>query len=422
MEINEFFQTANNLMSELIQTDATLTETPDMNFCLLETDSGNIYGGISSVRIMNGRILPSCAEYSAIMAMIPTGETHITQIATMSFASRSVIPPCQDCLYLLFRVDKENKNTNIFVSKSEYVNAQGMLLSTTIEQVDPTAAAAAMNVDDAIRLPFNQVPDAAPVPTAQAASPAPAADDNTPKAEEDFINDFVPDDDNPFYEAPNPDALAQAKTLPGSPSQQAPAAPQGLNPPPTMQQPNGMNMPQGMPQQMYGQPNGQMMYGMPQGQMNPYGQPMNGYPQQNMMFRPSQQLNSAYYPQGMPPQGMQNPYGMQQPMMTGYYGTQAQYAANPQPVQPVMSQPYVSQQFRPATNSVQLGQSLTSRQLGADNEQSVFKQRLTDFLKIDGENQMDDASDEDKMEMKRQALEKKKMAKLDADFKKRQKK
>ena len=420
MEINEFFQTANNLMSELVQVDPSLLQKPESTFCILETESGNIYGGVSSIKVVNGKIQSCCAEYNAMMSVIPNSDSHIKQMATMYFSNHNVITPCQECLYLLFRVDKANKSTNIFISKNEAVNAQGMLLSNTISQHDPTAAAAAMNVDEAVKLPFEVPEEEQPKDISdfdEAFEPdVPKDTDVTPSIDE-FMNGFSDDASNPFIEANN----QQAKTIPGAPQ----PFPQSMQVP-TM---NGMQQPVNgyPPQSRQMPPYGNSM--QPQMPMNGmYGQqPMNGYPQQMQIPQygnpMQQQMNGMYGQQpvnGYPQQMQMPPYGnpMQPPMngmqQTGYFGTQQQFAANPGMP---MSRPFVSKQY--SVNSAQISQHMSSQ--AGDNGQSVFKQRLTDFLKIDGE-QPEAEPEVDKDEMLRQQREKKKMAKLDADYKKRMKK
>ena len=541
----EFYNLAVKLMDNIRQLEPNLVSARDAELCVLMTESQQIYAGITSVKISAGQLMRACPEYNAIMAMVPEGESRVLKLITVSFSHREVSQPCEGCLELLCRVNKENVDTEIYIAANRSVAASELmpeLVADAPEVAVPVSeeAEAPAEVEAAAETPA-EVEAAAETPAegeaaaetpaegeaaaeapaegeaaaeapaeGEAAAEAPAegeaaaeapAEDDKPKddfaqfgfeeAEGDFATHVEIDKDNPFaaesgaVEAPkvmtppptmfdkpqsgyldNPEAqsgyqqqssemstgsMYASQPLPGQqqnggvfqPMQQQPFQPMQQQPFQPMQQQPFQPMQQqpyqqqdvyqqqgGFPQQQYPQQGGfpQQQYpqqgGFPQQQVY---QQQGGFPQQQVYQQqggfPQQQVYQQQSTQFQPnPQQTSSHYSHN----TSQYQQSSQFQPNPAGGAQYASQPlpgstYMSQTAGGAmTASQPLPGSGTSVQQPAQKEAgSAFKERLNAYVDEDEKPKEKPLS---KAEMMRQAKEKKKMAKIDADFKKQMKK
>lgn len=88
----------------------------------LRTIDNHIYTGIC-MHLSCG--IGTCAEHSAITAMLKHRETVISEI--VAIGSSGVLPPCGRCRELMFQVSKDNRETIVVISKTESVSLKELL-------------------------------------------------------------------------------------------------------------------------------------------------------------------------------------------------------------------------------------------------------------------------------------------------------
>ena len=433
MDINSMYSTAKTMIDRVkaARPDAI---SDDAALCLIFTENMEIFTGISSIRVTENDVLTVSAENNAIMSMISAQTLEASYMITVSFSDYSICIPDEDSLELLFRASDTNYNCNIVVSGTRMVEAQDME-NFDAEETQPAAAENAPspfadNFDSSdfnSGFDFDSVTPDQPVQTL--GSPA------------EFVSNITQDTNNPFYEAPS-DA-------------------------PTADQPVSLNE---MPQYNSEKPQSGYMYGQGSVQIggnsqyqntNPYQQPMQqGYPQQGMQ----QPMNNQYGQQPVNPYGQPvNPYGQPQSMnmqqggyMNGYYQQPMQQGYPQQPVNGGYYNGIVSGQYpqnnNPYQQSTQYQRNsvMVSSMSAGGGKSSAFRKRLNNYMgdsfNTDGEstsvqlssansstlnqvqasaNKVAQNMQEGKApsidEMMKDAKKQKKVAKVNADFKKKMK-
>lgn len=80
------------------------------------TKKGNIYTGVC---LDTASTLGICAERNAIFNMLTNGESKIEKIVCV-MSNGNVGTPCGACRELIMQLDKDSKNIQILVNKTEY--------------------------------------------------------------------------------------------------------------------------------------------------------------------------------------------------------------------------------------------------------------------------------------------------------------
>ena len=80
------------------------------------TKKGNIYTGIC---LDTASTLGICAERNAIFNMLTNGESKIEKIVCI-MSNGNVGTPCGACRELIMQLDKDSKNIQILIDKTEY--------------------------------------------------------------------------------------------------------------------------------------------------------------------------------------------------------------------------------------------------------------------------------------------------------------
>jgi len=80
----------------------------------LLSHAGNIFTGIN-ISLQCG--IGCCAEHSAIVAMVKSGECRIETIVAATAQGR-IIPPCGRCREFIYQVDAGNADTRIVISET----------------------------------------------------------------------------------------------------------------------------------------------------------------------------------------------------------------------------------------------------------------------------------------------------------------
>ena len=413
MEAKEFYNLAVKLTEDIKNIEPQLVSGSDAELCVILTaENQKIYAGVTSVKVSDGKVMRSCPEYNAIMAMIPSGETLIEKLITVSFSSLEVSQPCEDCFQLLYRANSDNQNAQVFTAPDKIVKAAELFAPDTA------------HTNETIPMAGTAAPESAPAPAesgfaaaAPAETPPPAAMNKAPKnplASAADFGDFMGGGDFGFEAAePEPEPEEEEEPPAQSPANpenpfyaQQPAAPApqtmgGLPPQGYPQQPYGY--PQ---QQQYGYPQQQSQYGYPQ-QQSQYGyvQPQYGYAQQSMYMRQqSMYMNQPNQPQSMYMNQPNQPQSM-------YMNQQSMYVSQPAAH---------SQQVSAYQQSNYYSQTGTAP---AKSDGSTFKNRLANFMDdSDDVSNANSVSQSDEAELMKQAKERRKAAKLDARFNKRRNK
>ena len=414
MEAKEFYNLAVKLTEDIKNIEPQLVSGSDAELCVLLTaEKQAVYAGVTSVKVSDGKVMRSCPEYNAVMAMIPSGETLIEKLITVSFSTLEVSQPCEDCFQLLYRANAENKNAEVFTAPDKIVTASELFApdETQINTPIPMAGEAAEKAPEAISQEQSGFAVSAP-----AEAPPPAAMNKAPKnplASAADFGDFSGGDDFGFEAAePQPEPEEE------EPPAQSPANPE--NPFYAQQPAMPMQAPQTMGGMLYPP---QQPYGYPPQQQSQYGyaqqQSQYGYAQQQSQYGYAQQQSQYGYAQQQPQYGYaQQAYSQPQSM---YVRQQSMYMNQPNQPQSM----YINQSAAHSQQVSAYQQSNYYSQTGtapAKTDGSTFKNRLANFMDDGDGDGANAVFGEDNADLVKQAKERKKAAKLDAGFNRRRNK
>ncbi|MCM1506787.1 MAG: hypothetical protein NC177_06585 [Ruminococcus flavefaciens] len=410
MELVELYNKAVSLVEKVKSFSSQTAEENDVSLCVIVSDSNEIYAGITGIRIKGENVTRACSEYNALMSMIADGHVSAKQMMTVSFADGSICLPCSECIDMLYKADENNTQCEIALSVEKSVKA------CEIGKEEPAEP-------ETVHPPIEEAPVFSDEPVSDSFS-----------FEEKFGFDF---DDTPAEPVPTlADQNTEPQTVPEQPVNPAPYPEQYQNIP---QQPSGMNPQFIQPDNMQGYSQSQ---GYPYPQQTTYPQ---GYPYPQQAYQQGYPYPQQAYPQQ--PNGM-NPQFVQPDNMSAYsqqYGQPVNqpanqgsfpYNAQPYPQNPVQSQPIQSvspHQPAPYTSSHYINSGMGSGSVPTGSVplsgegKSKFRQRLNKFMGEDSpvapvapvSKPTEESLSKD--ELKRMARDKKKMAKVNADFKKRMK-
>lgn len=104
-----------NVASDIVKKrrENGITISSDDTVCVLCTNTGNIYTGISGLETRNGLTSIFHAEVDAVNNMKQHGESIIESVSVFSSVSLSPILPCNSCLTMIVSLAPENLNTVI---------------------------------------------------------------------------------------------------------------------------------------------------------------------------------------------------------------------------------------------------------------------------------------------------------------------
>jgi cytidine deaminase len=91
--------------------------------CALITDKGNVYLGVS-IDTCGG--MGSCAEHSAIAAMVTHGE-HIIKKIVAVVKNGIPISPCGRCREFMHQIHEENFDAEVVIGKNKSVKLKDLL-------------------------------------------------------------------------------------------------------------------------------------------------------------------------------------------------------------------------------------------------------------------------------------------------------
>ncbi|MDE5558656.1 MAG: hypothetical protein K2J32_13400 [Ruminococcus sp.] len=404
MELVELYNKALKLVEEVKNFRSQTAEEKDASLCIIVSDSDKIYAGVTGIRISGENVMTACSEYNALMSMIADGSVSVKQMMTVSFADGTICRPCSECIDMLYKADENNTQCEIALSAYKAVKACELDNAEMTAEFEFSA-----EEPETPHSPIEEVPSFSAEPVSDSFS-----------FEEKFGFDF---DDTPSEITTPVQTLANQNQEPQTvpmPEQPQNVMPQGMNP--QFIQPDNMQnytQSQGYP---YSQPAYPQSYPYPQ-PVYPQGYP---YPQQNGMN-----------PQFVQPDNMQNYTQSQNYPQYAQPVNQGSFPYNPQPypqntvqsqplqsVSPHQSAPYVSSRY---INSMGSGSVPTGSVPLSGEGKSKFRQRLSKFVGEDNPvvsaTPASTPAEESlsKAELKKIARDKKKMAKVNADFKKRMK-
>lgn len=418
MELVELYNKAIGLVEDVKKFSPQFVADDDFSLCVVVNADNEVYAGVTGVRISNGTVMKACSEYNAIMSMIADGHITAKQMMTVSFADGSICCPCRECIDMLYKADENNTQCEIAVSLESTVKA----CELRNEEVS-VSAETVPDIPETAHAPIEEIPEFSEEPVSDSFS-----------FEEKFGFDF---DDTPAEPVPTlADQNQEVKnvqpeqTVNPYTEQYQNTSQQGMNP--QFVQPNNMqgySQSQGYPYPPQGYPQGYPYppQGYPQGYPYPQQGYLQGYPQQNGM---NPQFVQPDVQQGY---SQQYTYGQQpnQPVNQGNFPYNAQpYPQNQGSSQPLQSvsphqpAPYISSRYINSSMGSS-SQPVGSVPLSGEGK-SKFRQRLNKFISEDAPvapsapvKPAEETLSKD--EIKKMARDKKKMAKVNADFKKRMK-
>lgn len=404
MELDALYTKAKSLIDTVKKEKPEAVSYADSALCIIVSDEEELFTGITGISIDKNSVTTTCSEYNAIMSMLVENKINAKQMISVSFADKSILKPCSNCIKLLYRVNSANTACQVVISEKQSVTAESLETSGSSENI------------------FDQIPDF------NFASDSLANAEHKPLGmPAEFAADAEADEDNPFYEPPiNRENKEDVPDYLISPQAAGPnflysdlddARKMGMSGYPHVQQ-----SAQGQ------QVNPQNGYAFPQdgnGYFTPY---QHGVPQpQQMQGMNPQQMQQGINPQqmmqqGINPQQMQGGYGM--PQQQNGYMNAAPYNQNPGNRSVNVSY----QNNGSGYNGSHYQQSIPQSQLNSTNgSAAAYRQKVNAFMgktaaPVQGvDHQISSSSGASMEELMKQAKEKKKVAKVNSDFKKKMK-
>lgn len=427
MDYKDLYKTAVDLINKKKKDNPDFNLQEQTSYCVIATVKENIYIGTNGSNIENGQLIRTCSEYEAVNAMMRKGENKISAMVSVDTRTLKPVLPCEKCRNLIIQINDENTNMNVmkedrtFTTLGELMEAQPIKIDEIGESLNIPKKAYTRPSYTQFATPQPEQNNVQPVSKTEEKTETVQVATNTSDSDDmwDGWDSGSSQVDNGFgkWEAPKVD--------------EQPAQPQynsvyGNNPMPQ----NPVN-----PQPQYGS-----VYGNPVPQ-----NPVNPQPQYGSVYgnNPQQQYGSVY---GNPMP--QNPVA-QQPQYGSVYGNpipqtpvtqQPQYGSiygNPIPQNPVTPTPIrVGSVYGTPTSQSIYGSlhgnsgsiPIPGRTISEDEEDSLFKQRLSNIMGDTAPTASPASSIEEKEEklskeeLKQLAKEKKKRAKTNAKFLKSAKK
>lgn len=203
------YNTAVGIIENLRTAGGNYSVSENSSVCVLVTASGRVYSGITGTIAENGK-KNSCAEYNAIVSMMIDGERRISKMMTVMFKTGEVVLPCEECRDIVFKMDSENRNCEIAVSKSGTINL-GVLMPASKNTPPPEPPVNDFNNSmDFGNFDFQEEefqdnknvfsePKKFEVETADAKNNTDDFEFESPSSV-DYVTEVKADEDNPFYE------------------------------------------------------------------------------------------------------------------------------------------------------------------------------------------------------------------------------
>ncbi|MBP3271047.1 MAG: hypothetical protein J6M17_02315 [Ruminococcus sp.] len=88
---------------------------PDETVCVICSQSGKMYTGISHIEMMNGAPMSIHAEIDAIRKMQSFGEVAIASLVLMNSLSRSPMLPCNGCVSYIMSLTPDNASAVVMM-------------------------------------------------------------------------------------------------------------------------------------------------------------------------------------------------------------------------------------------------------------------------------------------------------------------
>lgn len=139
MDLQEMYNTAVGIIENLRTAGGNYSVSENSSVCVLVTASGRVYSGLTGTTLENGVVKTSCPEYNAIVSMMTDGERRIAKMMTVMFRNGEVVLPCEECRNIIFRMDSENCNCEIAVSKSGTIKLRVLMPNSRFPQSQQSA-------------------------------------------------------------------------------------------------------------------------------------------------------------------------------------------------------------------------------------------------------------------------------------------
>ncbi len=366
MVINSFYNTAKTYAEKIRQEKTAYYKEPGATLTLVMSEDQEIFSGVTSIKINEGKVDTIHSEAIAIMSMIAANQPKAKQMVTIAFKDQSVVKPCDECLDLLLSADADNGKCEVAIAPTETetaINLKSQATNITAEFLEKDTAVEVENVPDL---------------------GAPA----------EFVSGFEFDADNPFL-ASEEEIPEEVKTIASEAAKKPQTIDPGLMQQPGYAQQMAAYQQQGFVQQQPG------MYPQQQGFVQ---QQPGMYPQQQGFF----QQQPGMYPQQ---QGF-----VQQP---GMYPQQQNFAQQPSAsafsqganksvyVTDVISAPH-DEKYEPVKAASKYAETTGG---------NVLKQRLASLFEEDEDDDGGNNATMSKEDLENQAKEMKKNAKTNAKLK-----
>ena len=136
---SKMMEAARSRIQQYLQSGAMVR--PMDTVCVIYTQSGRVYSGMSHTSINRGQVMVTHAEVEAVQNMLAFHEKSIQVIMLLNAYTGKPMLPCTDCIRRIISLKPENSNCQIMLNQS----------SVSISEVN-----ASSNVQYAVRPNFAQ--------------------------------------------------------------------------------------------------------------------------------------------------------------------------------------------------------------------------------------------------------------------------
>ena len=139
MLYSKMMEAAHSRIQQYLQSGAMVR--PSDTVCVLYTQSGRVYSGMSHTSLYRGQVMITHAEVEAVQNMLAFHEKSIQVMMLLNAYTGKPMLPCTECIRYIISLKPENSDCHIMLNQS----------SVSIAEVN-----AASNVQDAVRPNFAQ--------------------------------------------------------------------------------------------------------------------------------------------------------------------------------------------------------------------------------------------------------------------------
>ena len=116
MLYSKMMEAARSRVQQYLQSGAMVR--PMDTVCVIYTQSGRVYSGMSHTSLHRGQVMVTHAEVEAVQNMLAFHETSIQVIMLLNAYTGKPMLPCTDCIRYIISLKPENSECQIMLNQS----------------------------------------------------------------------------------------------------------------------------------------------------------------------------------------------------------------------------------------------------------------------------------------------------------------